>query len=211
MEQSLLSIREYFKNNNAGNVKFFASKQEDSSGKALPKEEIRKALSKLGVEGKDFYMGEPFGYKKFSTKKAGIKDIMNTAKNYNTNDLETIMGTYSRKEKVNGKERIPTKFKTLKDKFKKYGLDKDTLDFSNKEDMFAFTKAVIEVENSVKKDGVTPTGWEKYYTDDAIQEAVNEFVAFDSPQTAQQNRPLSSIPGMNLQQLPLPKIDITTN
>ena len=43
MEQSLLSIREYFKNNNAGNVKFFASKQEDSSGKALPKEEIRKA------------------------------------------------------------------------------------------------------------------------------------------------------------------------
>ena len=171
MNNTLLAIREYFKNNNPGNVKLPFNQD------GLSKEQIIKKASELGYEqGKDYYMGD-FAYRKYSSPTKGIIEMIEQAERYKTNNLNEIIENYAKPEIVNGEKRFPTKYNIYKEKFKKYGLDQDTIDFSDKKQVSAFAKAFVEVENQVKKDG-SPTGWEKYYTDDVIDSAVNEYVTF---------------------------------
>lgn len=175
MEQTLLAIREFFKNNNPGNIKLPFNQD------GLTKEQIIKIAKEKGyVENKDFYMGD-YAYKKFSTPKQGIIALVEQAQRYNTNNLNEILENYAKPEVVNGEKRYPTKYNVYKEKFKKYGLDSDTIDFTNKDEVKAFAKAFIEIENQVKKYDGSPTGWEKYYTDEVIDKAINEYVAYKAP------------------------------
>jgi hypothetical protein len=190
MDKSLLAIREYFKNNNPGNVKLPFNQD------GLSKKDIIRKANELGYkEGKDYYMGD-FAYRKYSNPNKGIIEMIEQAERYKTNNLNEIIENYARPEIVEGQKRFPTKYNTYKEKFKKYGLDQDTIDFSNKEQVIAFTKAFVEVENQVKKDG-SPTNWEKYYTDDVINTAVNEYVTFKNSKKD------------DLQTLSKPKIDVS--
>lgn len=171
MNKTLLAIREYFKNNNPGNIKLPFNQD------GLSKQQIIEKANKLGYEqGKDYYMGD-FAYRKYSNPSKGIIEMIEQAERYKTNNLNEIIENYARPEIVDGEKRFPTKYNTYKEKFKKYGLDQDTIDFSDKKQVIAFAKAFVEVENQVKKDG-SPTGWEKYYTDDVINQAANEYVTF---------------------------------
>ena len=171
MDKTLLAIREYFKNNNPGNIKLPFNQD------GLSKDQIIKKANELGYkQGKDYYMGD-FAYRKYNNPSKGIIEMIEQAERYKTNNLNQIIENYAKPEIVNGEKRFPTKYNTYKEKFKKYGLDQDTIDFSNKKQVKAFAKAFIEVENQVKKDG-SPTGWEKYYTDDVLNQAVNEYTTF---------------------------------
>tara|TARA_R110000823_G_C15675423_1_gene473605 strand:- start:23 stop:568 length:546 start_codon:yes stop_codon:yes gene_type:complete len=171
MDKSLLAIREYFKNNNPGNVKLPFNQD------GLSKEEIINKASELGYkQGKDYYLGD-FAYRKYNSKNKGIIEMIEQAERYNTNNLNEIIENYAKPEIVDGEKRFPTKYNIYKEKFNKYGLNQNTIDFSDKKQVTAFAKAFVEVENQVTKDG-SPTNWEKYYTDDVIDTAVNEYVTF---------------------------------
>lgn len=84
-------------------------------------------------------MGD-FAYRKYSSPTKGIIEMIEQAERYKTNNLNEIIENYAKPEIVNGEKRFPTKYNIYKEKFKKYGLDQDTIDFSDKNKLVLLLK-----------------------------------------------------------------------
>mgnify|MGYP003125750922 CR=1 FL=1 len=162
-----MDLGQKYINNNPGNVKLLV---EGYLLDSLPNvsDEV---LAKEGyILGRDYYRGKETNipYRKFKTKKEGLKAILDIVSGYDAKDLNAVLNNYKSDDlsgiAAKNKDYLPMLSESTKGKL---GAANDIVNLKDKDIAYGFLKSMVRMEND-------PDAMD-YYTDKDIKAVANQY------------------------------------
>jgi hypothetical protein len=162
-----MDLGQKYINNNPGNVKLLV---EGYLLDSLPNvsDEV---LAKEGyILGRDYYRGKETNipYRKFKTKKEGLKAILDIVSGYDAKDLNTVLSNYKSDDLSGIAAKNQDYLSMLSENTKgKLGAADDIVNLKDKDIAYGFLKSMVRMEND-------PDAMD-YYTDKDIKAVANQY------------------------------------
>ena len=186
-----MDLGQKYINNNPGNIKLIVEGYKLDSLPNLSDE----ILAKEGyILGRDYYRGKDTNipYRKYKSKKEGLKAILNVVSGYDAKDLNTILNNYKSDDlagiAAKNKSYLPMLIEYTKGKL---GSGKDIVDLNDKDISYGFLKSMVRMENE-------PDAMD-YYTDRDIRAVANEYSLRNLPKQSNEIE-IEELKGSNARQ-----------
>ena len=162
-----MDLGQKYINNNPGNVKLLV---EGYLLDSLPNVSDETLAKEGYVLGRDYYRGKKTNipYKKFKTKREGLKAILDIVSGYEAKDLNTILSNYKSDDlsgiAAKNKDYLPMLSENTKGKL---GAADDVVNLKDKDIAYGFLKSMVRMEND-------PDAMD-YYTDKDSKAVANQY------------------------------------